>query len=63
MKCHYMTTILANSFKITANPVQSDVKQPSFLDSTKPPAIDFEVAVEDSFGRVDSAEIRLAWNV
>lgn len=55
-------SILGNNLKITANPVQTNIKQPSIFDSNKLSPIDVEVAVEDSFGRVIPAEVRLAWN-
>ncbi len=55
-------TVVANSLKITANPVQATVQQPLIFTSTRLAPIDIEVSVADSFGKIVPAEVQLVWN-
>jgi hypothetical protein len=54
-------TVLGNKLKITANPVQTNIKQASLFEPKKS-VIDVEVATEDSFGKLVTAEVRLNWS-
>ncbi|MCY3412223.1 MAG: hypothetical protein INQ03_11370 [Candidatus Heimdallarchaeota archaeon] len=53
--------ILPNSLKITANPVQTSIKEKNILQSAVKP-IEIEVAVEDLFSRVVNAYINIQWD-
>ena len=57
-----LITVLANSLKITANPVQLSATQSLPFVSSQISPIDVEVSVADSFGEPVPAEIYLAWN-